>query len=80
MNQGIKDAISSLASSMSIGQTLTSTMIINKIQKAYPFLALAGVEISSDEITWGHQLEAQPFQLIGFNTDNMRLSEPESEE
>ena len=80
VNQGIKDAISSLASSMSIGQTLTSTMIINKIQKAYPSLALAGIEISPDEITWGHQLEAQPFQLIGFNTDNMRLSEPASEE
>ena len=80
MNQGIKDAISSLASSMSIGQTLTSTMIINKIQGAYSSLSLAGVEISSDEITWGYQLEAQPFQLIGFNTDNMRLSEPASKE
>ena len=65
---------------MSIRLILTSTTIINKIQKAYPSLALAGVEISPDEITWGHQLEAQPFQLIGFNTDNMRMSEPASEE
>lgn len=79
VNQGIKDAIATLASSISIGQTLTSTMVIAKIQEAYPTLALAGVSLSLDNETFTYQLEIQPFQLFGFNTEYMLLSEPASE-
>lgn len=79
INQGIKDAIATLASSISIGQTLTSTMVMNKIQEAYPTLALAGVSLSLDNENFTYQLEIQPFQLFGFNTEYMLLSEPASE-
>ena len=79
VNQGIKDAIATLAASISIGQTLTSTMVMNKIQEAYPTLALAGVSLSLDNKTFTYQLEIQPFQLFGFNTEYMLLSEPASD-
>ena len=73
---GIKDAIATLALNMTIGQTLTSTDIILKIKEVYPILALAGVQLSIDNESWTHQLEARPFQLFGFSSDHMLVSEP----
>ena len=73
---GIKDAIATLALNMTIGQTLTSTDIILKIKEVYPTLALAGVQLSMDNEAWSYQLEAQPFQLFGFSSDHMLVSEP----
>ena len=52
---------------------------MNKIQEAYPTLALAGVSLSLDNETFTYQLEIQPFQLFGFNTEYMLLSEPASD-
>ena len=73
---GIKDAIATLALNMTIGQTLTSTDIILKIKEVYPTLALAGVQLSIDNEAWSYQLEAQPFQLFGFSSEHMLVSEP----
>lgn len=75
VNQGIKDAICSLSSSLTIGQSLTSTMVIDKIMEAYPNLDLQGVELSltGADGTFTYVLDPQPQQLFGFNVDNMIL-------
>lgn len=75
--QGIKDAICALSSSLTIGQNVTSTMVINKIQESYPEIQLQGVEISLTGETGDYSYKAvpQPQQLFGFKIDYILIDE-----
>lgn len=76
--QGIKDAIASLSEDISIGELLTSTKIINKVQESYPQLALSGVQLALDDNVFSYQVQAQEYQLFQFDDSKISIIEPQA--
>lgn len=76
VSQGIKDCIAQLSEEITIGATLTSTKVINKIQSLYPQYALGGVQLALDDNVFTYQIQAQEYQLFQFDNDKISILEP----
>lgn len=74
--ENIKKEITTLSSSITIGQPLLSTTIISKVKEAFPELLLQGVEVSltGEPGTYSYKITPQPQQLIGFKVDNILIA------
>lgn len=77
VRQGVKDAVASLAEEMSIGESLTSTKIINKIQSSYPQLSVSGVQLALGDNVFSYQVQAQEYQLFQFDDSEINILEPQ---
>lgn len=78
--QGIRDAIASLSQELSIGESLTSTKVINKIQEAYPQVPVNGVQLALDDNVFSYQVQVQEYQLIQFDDSKISIIEPVSKD
>lgn len=78
VRQGVKDAIASLSEEMSIGEVLTSTKIINKIQSSYPQLSVSGVQLALEDNVFSYQVQAQEYQLFQFDDSKISIIEPQN--
>lgn len=77
VRQGVKDAIASLSEEISIGEVLTSTKIINKIQSSYPQLSVSGVQLALEDNVFSYQVQAQEYQLFQFDDSKISILEPQ---
>ena len=72
---GIKDAICSLASSLSIGQAITSKMVTDIVAENYTDLTIQGADISKDNETFAYSAIPNSDELFIFNVDNLTVVE-----
>ena len=78
VRQGIKDAIASLSKEISIGEVLTSTKIINKVQTSYPQLSILGVQLALEDNVFSYQVQAQEYQLFQFDDSKINILNPQA--
>ncbi len=78
--QGIRDSIASLSEELSIGEALTSTKVINKIQEDYPQVQVNGVQLALDDNVFSYQVQVQEYQLIQFDDSKISIIEPVSKD
>lgn len=72
--QSLKDAISTLARTQKIGQSITAGMLIRACAEYAPSIAVNDIEISKEEASgYTYIVTPLPDELIIFNTQNMRV-------
>lgn len=69
MGQSMRDAVAELSTNLAIGQKLTSTEVVDKIQSKFT-VHPAGCQLSLDNSTYGYQVSPGSYQLIQFAVDN----------
>lgn len=72
---GIKDVISSLSSSITIGQSITSKMVTDIVSVNYPDLTIQGADISSDGQNYSFSATPNSDAVFTFNLDNIYVVE-----
>jgi len=71
---GIKDAIASLSANLSIGQPITSKMILDVVAAAYPDLTLQGAMVSKDNADYSYTVSPDNDEIFIFNLDNLYVT------
>lgn len=66
--QRMRDKISQLSASLTIGQGLTSTQIVDMIQEEFVEQP-AGCQLSLSDSDYGYQVKVDPYELISFVLD-----------
>lgn len=72
---GIKDAICSLASSLSIGQVITSKMVTDVVTRGYPDITIQGADISKNGKDYSFSAKPAADAVFIFNLDNISVIE-----
>lgn len=72
---GIKDVISSLSSSITIGQSITSKMVTDIVSVNYPDLTIQGADISSNGQNYSFSATPNSDAVFTFNLDNIYVVE-----
>lgn len=74
---GIKDVVCSLAGTLSIGQELSSTEVINIVSTNYSNLTVQGADISltGEEGTYAYKQSPASTDVLVFNADNVHIIE-----
>lgn len=72
---GIKDAICSLSTSLTIGQSITSKMIIDSVAGAYPDLTIQGADASKDGENFSFSITPHADEIFTFNLANINITE-----
>ena len=72
---GIKDVISSLSSSLTIGQAITSKMVTDIVSENYADLTIQGADISADGSTYSFSARPNSDAIFIFNLDNISVIE-----
>ena len=72
---GIKDAICSLASSLSIGQVITSKMVTDVVTREYPDITIQGADISKNGEDYSFSAKPAADAVFIFNLDNISVIE-----
>lgn len=72
---GIKDVISSLSSSITIGQSITSKMVTDIVSVNYPDLTIQGADISSNGQSYSFSATPNSDAVFTFNLDNIHVVE-----
>lgn len=72
---GIKDVISSLSSSLTIGQAITSKMVTDIVSENYADLTVQGADISADGSTYSFSARPNSDAVFIFNLDNISVIE-----
>lgn len=70
--QTLRDAISTIAATHTIGQVLQSSEVINVLEASYS-ISPAGVELSLDGVNYSYQVQPGDYQLLVFNNDNIKI-------
>ena len=79
IEQELKTAVSKLSAALTVGQSITSAMILDSLA-AYKSYQLLGAYVSSDEgSTWGYTSIQEPDLIWTFNTQNIIIVMPEAE-
>lgn len=71
--QGIKDAISSLSSTLTIGQLVSAKMVTDAVAEAYTDLTIQGAEVSADGTTFTYQAVPSVDAVFIFDLDNITV-------
>ena len=72
---GIKDVISSLASSVTIGQAITSKMITDVVATSFPDITIQGADVSKDGQNYSYCATPNSDVIFTFNLDNIYVVE-----
>ena len=72
---GIKETIASLSSSLTIGQTLTSAMVVDVIQSNFPGVNIQGAALSLDNTVYTYRIMPQSNELCTFNYSKIAVVE-----
>lgn len=72
---GIKDVISSLSSSITIGQSITSKMVTDIVSVNYPDLTIQGADISSNGQNYSFSATPNSDAVFTFSLDNIYVVE-----
>ena len=72
---GIKDAICSLTSSLTIGQAVTSKMITDVVAANYPDLTIQGADVSADNTSYSFSTMPNSDAVFTFNLNNINVVE-----
>lgn len=70
--QSMRDKIAQLAASLTIGQGLTSTQVVDAIQESF-IEQPAGCQMSLTDSNYGFQVKVNSYQLISFILDNTHI-------
>ena len=71
----IKDAVCSLASNLTIGQTVTSKMITDVVTAACPDLTVQGADVSKNGTTYSFNAMPNSDEVFIFSLDNISVVE-----
>ena len=72
---GIKDIICSLSASVTIGQTITSKMVIDVVTANYPDITIQGAEVSNNGQSYSYRATPNSDAVFIFNLDNVFVVE-----
>ena len=72
---GIKDVISSLSSSVTIGQAITSKMITDVVAASFPDITIQGADVSKDGQNYSYCATPNSDVIFTFNLDNIYVVE-----
>lgn len=71
----IKDTVLSLVNQVTIGQKITSAMVINVLKEAYPSLSIASAEVNSHESSFSYIAQIAANEIASFNTDDILITQ-----
>ena len=71
----IKDTILSLVNQLTIGQKVTSAIVINVLKEAYPSLSIASAEVATPDSSYSYIAQIRANEIASFNTDNIIISQ-----
>ena len=73
--QGIKDAICTISSSLSIGQSISSKMVLDVISESFKDITLQGVTLSADNTNFSFRATPSSDEVFIFTLDNISIIE-----
>ena len=73
MSTNVRDTIASLAKDITIGEQITSAMLVDKIHSVYPTLNIQGIDVSKDNISYSYKANISENELFTFNTTNISI-------
>lgn len=72
--QAIKDTILTLVDRITIGQKITSVMVVNILHEQYPSLQVAGAEVSVRGGTFSYSCDIRQNEIAVFNVDDITVT------
>lgn len=73
--QGIKDVVCSLSSALSIGQSVSSKMVMDIVSQAYKDITIQGATLSSDNSEFSFRATPESDEVFIFALDNISIIE-----
>ena len=73
MSTNVRDVIASLAKDITIGEQITSAMLVDKIKSVYPTLNVQGVDVSRDNESFSYKVNVSENELFTFNSKNISI-------
>lgn len=73
--EGIKDAVASLSSSLTIGQSITTKMVLDVLSENYSDITFQGAEISADDVAYSYKATPNNDEVFIFNLGNIKVIE-----
>ena len=73
MSTNVRDVIASLAKDITIGEQITSAMLVDKIKSVYPTLNVQGVDVSRDNESFSYKVNVSENELFTFNSKNIAI-------
>lgn len=73
MSTNVRDVIASLAKDITIGEQITSAMLVDKIKSVYPTLNVQGIDVSRDNESFSYKVNVSENELFTFNSKNIAI-------